>query len=248
MKRIVCVAVLLLTLVVVVKAQEQEKLRLSYSFGPVECRYDNLVKYYEESFNVKIVKPKDFEGVRQYVAFISQEPNEPGIMHIQEYNVIFASKAGDCFVMLNDLWWAYDLFSGTGKTGLKPRNQAINTYNLLANLKSVKDNASVDTAEIAKHITTLDAKQFNADEAMMLKDVPMKNVAGLGSGYKTCAEIYIKQQGKPKLEVTVVFKDMDEAKKQAYLAEICRSISYGKTNWKYDGSVASAARKKYGFE
>ena len=103
MKRIVCVAVLLLTLVVVVKAQEQEKLRLSYSFGPVECRYDNLVKYYEEAFNVKVVKPKDFEGVRQYVAFISQEPNEPGIKHIQEYNVIFASKAGDCFVMLSDL-------------------------------------------------------------------------------------------------------------------------------------------------
>ena len=60
--------------------------------------------------------------------------------------------------------------------------------------------------------------------------------------------MYIKQKGQPKLEVTVVFKDMDEAKKQAYLAEICRSISYGKTNWKHDGSVASAARKKYGFE
>ena len=124
--------------------------------------------------------------MRQYVAFISQEPNEPGIKHIQEYNVIFASKAGDCFVMLNDLWWAYDLFLGTG---LKPRTLAVNTYNLLANLKSVKDNASVDTAEIAKHITTLDAKQFNADEAVILKDVTMTNVAGLGSGYKKCTEI-----------------------------------------------------------
>ena len=248
MKRIVCLVVLLLSLAAVSKAQEQEKLRLSYSFGPVECRYDNLVKYYEEAFNVKIVKPKDFEGVRQYVAFISQEPDEPGIKHIEECNVILASKAGDCFVMLKDLWWAYDLFFGTGKTGLKPRNQAINTYNLLANLKSARDKTGVDTAEIAKHITTLDAKQFNADEAVMLKDVPMKNVAGLGSGYKTCTEIYIKQKGQPKLEVTVVFKNMDEAKKQAYLAEICHSISYSKTNWKHDGKVASAARKKYGFE
>lgn len=220
------------------------KVKSSFVFGSVECSYDQFVKYCNEAYDVKIVKPEGFEGVWQSLSDVTNNDDEPGIGHLTELNVLFASLAGDCFVALNDLKTECD-FSLNKDRDLHA--VALNYYNVVANERGFRDYDDIDTAAIAKHVETLCAKDFNADAAVLVRDVPFDKVSGLGWKYKTCTRVYVKKKGRPMLTLTIVFKDMPEVQRRAYVAKVVKSIGYGAAHWKYDLGVVGKLQSKYGF-
>lgn len=98
-----------------------------------------------------------------------------------------------------------------------------------------------------KIVETLCAKDFNADAAVLVRDVPFDKVSGLGWKYKTCTRVYVKKTGRPMLTMTIVLKDMPDAQRRAYVAKVAKSISYGASHWKYDLDVVGKLQSKYGF-